>query len=185
VAAGAVRDEDTLRAFLEGRMRTTGVVDAWLAAAACAGGDPARFEAECEARCPSPALRAASRAQGRGLRRAGAAAWPSLADVRVEQQPVVLGLVARAAGLTPLEAAWLVLHGIMSGGASAAVRLLAIDMSDAMGVVVALGATAEELATEAATMAELSPERGPAWSAPSLELRAEDHARWEVRLFAS
>jgi hypothetical protein len=26
---------------------------------------------------------------------------------------------------------------------------------------------------------------GPVWSAPALERRAEEHARWEVRLFAS
>jgi len=28
-------------------------------------------------------------------------------------------------------------------------------------------------------------EEWPAWSAPALELLAEEHARWEVRLFAS
>ncbi|HET7488597.1 MAG TPA: urease accessory UreF family protein [Acidimicrobiales bacterium] len=182
VAEGRVTGASGLRAFLEGKLHTTGVTDAWLAAAACAGADPSLMEAECEARCPSPALRAAGRALGRGLRRAAARSWPEIAGVGVEQHPVVLGLVARAAGLAPAGAASLAVHGMLAGGASAAVRLLPLDMADAMAVVAGLAPEADAVAAEAAALAL---EDGPARSAPVLERRAEEHARWEVRLFAS
>ena len=182
VKAGAVRNAAGVGAFLEGKLATTGRTDAWLAAAACAGVDPVRLEAECEARIPSPALRAAGRALGRGLRRAASPSWPEIAALTVEQHPVVLGLVARAAGLAPAEAAALAVHGLMAGGVSAAVRLLPIDMADAMAVAAGLAPLAENVAAEAAATPLGD---GPAWSAPVLELRAEEHARWEVRLFAS
>lgn len=185
VADGSVTGLDGLADFLAGRLATTGLTDAWLAAAACAGADPVRLEAECEARCPSPSMRNAGRALGRGLRRAATASWPPLATVAVEQHPVVLGLVAREAGLAPEEAAALAVHALMAGVASACVRLLPVDMADAMAVVAALGPRAAEAAAQAATLAGGPVEDGPAWSAPALERRAEEHAGWEVRLFAS
>ena len=82
VAAGLVRDDESLRAFLAGRLATSGLVSAAFAAAAClecARPAPrwALLDRELDARTPSPAQRAASRAQGRGLLRAAAAAWPS------------------------------------------------------------------------------------------------------------
>ena len=181
VAAGSVHDIESLEAFLEGRLATVGATDAWATAAAWGSGDPELLEAEYEARCPSPALRAASRSQGRGLKRTAAQAWPAIGDLQVEQHPVVLGCVAREAGLSPAEAASLALHGSLMGGAAAAVRLLPIDMADATAMVARLAPLADKLAHETAPLAS----NGPAWSAPALELRAEEHARWEVRLFAS
>ena len=185
VAAGRVAGLVDLRAFLAGRLATTGLTDAWLAAAACAGTDPFLLEAECEARCSSPAVRAAGRALGRGLRRAATASWPALGAVTVEQHPVVLGLAAREAGLAPADAASLAVHGMLAGAAAACVRLLPVDMADAMSVVTGLGPVADETAGRAAALAAGPLEHGPAWSAPVLELRAEEHAMWEVRLFAS
>ena len=185
VAAGRVTGRGDLHTFLAGKLATTGATDAWLAAAACAGADPTRLDAECEARCPSPALRAAGRALGRGLRRAAAASWPAVATVTAEQHPVVLGLVARAAGLTPADAASLAIHCLVTGAVSAAVRLLPIDMADAMAVATSLAPMADDAAVWAAALAGGPLEAGPAWSAPVLELGAEDHARREVRLFAS
>ena len=186
VAAGAVRDVSTLATFLEGRLATAGAVDAWAAACACAGADPEDVEAEYDARCPSPAIRAAGRTQGRGLRRAAGAAWPLPAGLVAEQHAVVLGVVARAAGLRPLAAASLALHGSLMGGAAAAVRLLPIDMADACAVVASLAPCADRIAEEAASAAGTGGwADGPAWSAPLLELRAEEHASWEARLFAS
>ncbi|MFP5377530.1 MAG: urease accessory UreF family protein [Acidimicrobiia bacterium] len=185
VAAGRVVDLDGVERFVAGRLATTGPADAWLAAAACAGRDPWALEAECEARCPSPALRAAGRALGRGLRRAAAAAWPAVAGVGVEQHPVVLGLVARAAGLAPAEAAALAVHGLVAGTVSACVRLLPVDMADAAAVAARLAPAADAVAAQAALDAAGPLGGGPAWSAPALERRAEDHAGWEVRLFAS
>ncbi|PLS75772.1 MAG: urease accessory protein UreF [Actinobacteria bacterium] len=185
VAAGRVAGLDDLDDFLAGRIRTTGLTDAWLAACACAGADPAALESECEARCVSPALRGAGRALGRGLKRAAAATWPALGSVTVEQHPVVLGLVAAAAGLSPADAAALALHSLVAGGVSAAVRLLPLDMADAMAVAARLASVSGEVAAQAVTLAGRPLSDGPAWSAPALELAAEDHARWEVRLFAS
>ena len=185
VAAGTVSGLEDVHAFLVGKLTTTGFSDAWLAAAACGGAHPAVLEAECEARCPSPALRAAGRALGRGLRRAATASWPELGAVTVEQHPVVLGLVARAAGLDPVEAATLALHTMVAGGVSASVRLLPVDMADAMAVASRLAPVVEAQAVRAAALAAGPLEEGPAWSAPVLELRAEEHVNWEVRLFAS
>src|SRR5256714_9180277 len=106
VADGAVEDLASLESFLAGRLLTTGEVDAWLAAAACAGADPLELDAEADARCPSAALREASRRLGRGLRRAAAASWPLLAGgPGAQHQAGVPGLVARAARPSPSAAA--------------------------------------------------------------------------------
>src|SRR6478735_4552210 len=94
VTEGDVATVGDLEDFLRGRLTTVGLVEAWLAAAACRGDDPLALEAECDARIPSPALRAAGRALGRGLRRSAAVTWPTLADCPAEQHPVVLGAVA-------------------------------------------------------------------------------------------
>src|SRR5256885_14967166 len=77
VADGAVYDLVSLESFLAGRLLTTGEVDAWLAAAACAGADPLALDAEADAPCPSAPLPPTSRPLGRGLRRAAAASRPS------------------------------------------------------------------------------------------------------------
>jgi urease accessory protein len=60
-----------------------------------------------------------------------------------------------------------------------------MDMADAASVVVGLASVADRLGGHAAAAAARPLSGGPAWSAPALELRAEEHARWEVRLFAS
>lgn len=171
----------TFEAFLAGRLTTAGPTDAWLAASSCRGGEEQLLDAEADARCLSPALRLASRRLGRGLRRAARRSFPALADGPGEHHPVVIGAVARAAGLTPDDAARLAVHHLVAGAVSAAVRLLPIDAADAMAVAMGLCPLAEEMAAEGAAPRA----SGPAWSAPLLELRAEDHARWEVRLFAS
>ena len=80
-AAGAVTDLDGLADFLRGRLATTGLVTAALAAAACdhatQGADGwAVLNAEADARTPSPAQRQASRAQGRALLRVARTTWP-------------------------------------------------------------------------------------------------------------
>ncbi|MGF1664560.1 MAG: urease accessory UreF family protein, partial [Kineosporiaceae bacterium] len=68
VAEGLIRDAGSLEAFLADRIRTAGLVAAGLAAAAATAtaASMTRLDAEADARTPSPALRAASRAQGRG-----------------------------------------------------------------------------------------------------------------------
>jgi urease accessory protein len=83
VTAGTVAGLDSLELFLRGRLRTSGLVAAAIAAVACgaqAPGDAAGFwtelDAEADARTPSPAQREASRRQGRALLRAARVAWP-------------------------------------------------------------------------------------------------------------
>lgn len=180
VAEGAVGDQASLHAYCAGRLASSGLVDAWLAAAACRGEDPLGLQAQCEARIASPALRAAGRSLGRGLRRSAKALWPTVGGCLAEQHPVVLGVVAAAAGLDSPEAAMLAAHGQLMAVASAAPKLFAIDMIDALVVVSALAEAVQILVAEVATLSEC-----PNLAAPLVELRAERHATWEVRLFAS
>jgi urease accessory protein len=168
-----------------GRLTSSGAADAWLAACACQGDDEEVLDAEADARSPSPALRRASRKLGRGLRRAATPSYPAVARGGAQHHPVVLGVVARAAGLEPADAARLAVHHLLAGSASAAVRLLPIDAADAMAVAARLAPLAEEVARAGVSAAAGPRSEGSAWSAPLLEIRAEDHARWEVRLFAS
>ncbi|BCB89033.1 urease accessory protein UreF [Phytohabitans suffuscus] len=180
VTAGRVRDLDGLAGFLRGRLATAGLVSAAFAAAACRGDDLGRLEAELDARTPSPALRKASRAQGRALLRTGRALWTLSTVERELHHPVALGVVAAAAGLTPAEAALTAAYGTVTGPASAAVRLLGLDPYATHALVARLAADCDSVAARATTMDDL-----PACSAPLLDIGAEAHATWEVRLFAS
>ncbi|MFI5906917.1 urease accessory protein UreF [Dactylosporangium sp. NPDC051541] len=185
VARGRVADLDDLRAFLRGRLHTAGLVAAAFTAAACARPDAVEvLEEELAARTPSPALRLAARRQGRSLGRAAAVVWPD-ADARRAAQPIALGLAAHAAGLTPEEAALIAAYHAISGPASAAVRLLGLDPYQVNALLAQLGAECDEVAREAASSARGPVEDLPAASAPLLDVSAEDHAAWEVRLFAS
>jgi urease accessory protein len=128
VSAGRVRDLDGVAGFLRGRLATSGVVSAVFAAVACVRtGEWSSLDDGLDARTPSPALRRASRAQGRALLRAGRAMWPLPAIGREPHHPVALGALAAAAGLGPVEAAVAAAHGTVTGPASAAVRLLGLD----------------------------------------------------------
>jgi urease accessory protein len=205
VTAGTVSDVASLELFLAGRLATTGVVAAGLAATACAsvadGADGVgesfgteevwgvwgELDAEADARTPSPAQRDASRRQGRALLRAARAAWPSPAlDAlagRAPHHPLVLGATAAAAGCTPAEAALIAAYLTVTGPASAAVRLLALDPIE---VSAAIARLADAISAAAARGAQSTgPGDLPYPSAPALDLYAEAHARAEVRLFAS
>ncbi|MFI9101976.1 urease accessory protein UreF [Streptomyces fildesensis] len=196
VTAGLIHDPASLAAFCRGRLHTSGLVAAALAAAACAGLDPLLLDAAADARTPSPALRATARKLGRQLMRAARAAWPAAeldrlaaARPRGAHQPIVLGVTARAAGLTPLDAAHVAAYESVTGPTTAAVRLLGLDPFS-VGAVLArlapeLDAVAERAALAAARAATEGLEALPAASAPLLDLHAEQHAAWPVRLFAS
>ncbi|MFJ5611416.1 urease accessory protein UreF [Streptomyces sp. NPDC093221] len=196
VADGRVRDAATLADFCRGRLHTTGLVAAALAAAATFGLDPLVLDAAADARTPSPALRTTSRKLGRQLLRAARAAWPApaldqlaAARPRGAHQPVVLGVTARAAGLLPQDAAHVAAYESVSGPATAAVRLLSLDPFHAAAVLARLAPCVDEAAAAAALAAERALAEGPdvlpAASAPLLDLAAQDHAAWPVRLFAS
>ena len=209
LAAGLVRDLAGLAVFLAGRLRTAGHTAAAIAAAAAhlasttdAAGLPSDrlwsdLDAETDARTPSPAQRLASRQQGRGLLRAGRAAWPApwLATLSSTaggpHHPVVLGAVAAAAGCSAHDAAVVAGYLAVSGPAQAALRLHGLDpiavhalVAGLAGEIAAVAATAAVAGAAAAgatgNLADL-----PAPAAPRLDLLAEAHARAAVRLFAS
>ncbi len=201
VGAGMVYDEQTLLDFLDGRLQTAGLVAAALAAAACAAmtaedatGEPpaaasrlGALDTEADARTPSPALRAASRAQGRGLLRAAAAlvTAPLPLGRPDPHHPVVLGATAGALGLLPAQAGLLAASGAVSGPASAALRLLGLDPLGVTRVQAALAGAIDRVAQAAACAAGVGGEHLPALAAPMLDLLAERHAARPVRLFAS
>ncbi|MFJ3791068.1 urease accessory protein UreF [Kitasatospora sp. NPDC090091] len=193
VRAGRVHDTASMAAFLTGRLHTTGLVAAALAAAAATGQDAVLLDRAADARTPSAALRATSRRLGRQLLRAARAAWPHpgldrlAAELpRGAHQPVAFGVTALAAGLTPVQAASAAAYESVNGPATACVRLLGLDPYE---VTAALARLAPQLDSVAAAAAESAahgdPDALPAASAPLLDVYAEQHTSWKVRLFAS
>ncbi|MFI7300760.1 urease accessory protein UreF [Streptomyces sp. NPDC050121] len=196
IAHQAVHDTDTLQAFCRGRLHTTGLTTAGLAAAAATGVDPLLLDEAADARTPVPALRAVARRLGRQMMRAARATFPSqdlerLAAERPQgaHQPIVLGLAARAAGLTPLDAAYAAAYENASCPATAAVRLLSLDPLNASGLLARLSCDIDAVATAAAQAAGRATTEGidalPSASSPLLDITGEQHAAWIVRLFAS
>jgi len=207
VAAG-LRAAD-VRAFVSARLRTVAAVDASFAAAACgderesAGPTDRRIharlalDAELAARTPARPQRLAMRAVGRGLLRVGRMLWaddPLLAAyARASEwtpRPVVLGLLAAAGGLTPVEAARLTLYEDAAGVAAAAVKLLPLDAAETTawlaslaGEIEAGAATAARAAADAAAAG--SPAALPATATPALDLLSLTHHESEGKLFVS
>jgi urease accessory protein len=136
---------------------------------------------EADARTPSPALRTASRQQGRGLVRVGRRAWPSPAwDALPDRphHPVALGVAAAAAGLAPRDAGSAAAYLAVSGPATAAQRLLAMDP-------LTVAALTARLAPEVDAVAARATGTLPAGTDPLLDLLAEVHAARKDRFFAS
>ena len=198
VGAGDISDLSTLREFVLGRLQTSGLVDAAFAAAVCAQciGDESvdwmGFEGEYLARTGAPRLRTASRTLGRQLMRGGRRAFPSRRyDEAVSAlgtsipQPIVMGLVAAAAGCTPAEAALCELHHLVGSLTSAGVRLLGLDPFEIAAFGAQLVGDLEHLAALAASTAHVEPADLPADVALLNDVLAEHHGTWEVRLFAS
>ncbi|MET9612046.1 urease accessory protein UreF [Kitasatospora indigofera] len=193
VKAGRVHDSASMAAFLTGRLHTSGLTAAGLAAAAAAGQGHAELDEAADARTPAPALRATSRRLGRQLLRAARAAWPhpdldrlAAGHPRGAHQPVVLGVAARAAGLTPGGAAAVAAYESVNGPATACVRLLGLDPYEVAAALARLGPQLDAVAATAVEAASHHDvDRLPAASAPLLDLYAEQHHSWKVRLFAS
>ena len=186
VAAGRVSDLASLRGFLRGRLATSGIVSASFAAVGCARTKEwFDLDVGLDVRTPSPALRKASRAQGRALMRAGRAMWPMPAAGREPHHPVALGMVAAAAGLTPREAAVAAAYGTLTGPATAGVRLLGLDPYGVHALLAELAGDCDRIAEDAAARINDPVDALPAAGAPLLDIGAELHATWEVRLFAS
>lgn len=196
VASHGVHDAPSLEAFCRGRLHTAGLTAAGLAAAAATGYDPMALDEAADARTPVPALRRVARKLGRQMLRAARSAWPcpELDQIahRLPQgahQPVVLGVAARAAGLTPLDAAQCAAYESIGGPATAAVRLLSLDPFDATALLARLAGELDDVAHAAAEAAARLATDGvgvlPAASSPLLDITGEQHAAWSMRLFAS
>jgi urease accessory protein len=184
IAVGIVTDPGSLMTFLRRRLHTAGAVAAGLAHAACTTPDADSLlvlDREADARTPSPASRAVSRQQGRGLVRVGRRAWPmALWDLLPDRphHPVALGVAAAAAGLTGRDAASAAAYLSISGPATAAQRLLAMDPLTVAALTARLAPDVDAVAGRAT--GELS-----AATDPLLDLLAEMHAARKDRFFAS
>ena len=212
VAAGRVRTLSDVERFLQGRLATAGSVMAAFAAAAhqavsaphpetlagleveldarmsAAAVRLAGLEVELDARMSAAAVRAASRRQGKALARAGRLTWPSPIHVALVKEPhhaIALGVVAAAAGLSDHDGALTAAYGVVTGPASAAVRLLGLDPYAVQAILARLAPATDEVANAAVIEAKRPPEDLPDWAAPLSDIAAEHHATWEVRLFAS
>ncbi|MHA6694286.1 urease accessory protein UreF [Homoserinimonas sp. A520] len=200
----ALGDVPALEGFLRGRLTTVGLVAAAFAGAACRmfaetardGADVTAallpLDTEFNARTPSPTLRTVSRRLGRSVLRVGGTVWPHAGLQRIASlpgnglhQPVAFGAVAAAAGLTSRDAAYLAAYESIAGPATAAIRLLGLDPFQVNAALARLGAQVAEVADEAAGYRDAPPAELPARAGFLLEIFAEVHATWEVRLFAS
>lgn len=182
VTSGLLTDLPTLRAFLIRRIRTSGMVAASLAVAVRTGAmDPADADAETDARTPAPAARDASRAQGRGLVRLARRVWPLQSWDALGPRPhlpVAAGAVGAAAGLDENQTALSVVYTTMTGSATAAQRLLALDPTDVAALTFELSGLCDDVAAEAVTgLADLSD--------PLLDVLAQRHTERDRSLFVS
>jgi urease accessory protein len=182
VTSGLVVDLPTLRAFLRRRIATQGLVTASIAAAVHAQSlTVAAADRETDARTPSPAARLASRAQGRGLLRLARRVWQAEDWDALGATPhlaVAAGAVGAASGMPAQHTATAVVYTTMTGSATAAQRLLALDPGDVAALTFELAATCDQTAELACKdLADLSD--------PLLDVLAQRHTDRERPLFAS
>jgi urease accessory protein len=193
VTCGDVHDAESLARYLAGRLSTSGVVDAAFAAQACAATQTpwqdnessalrlGELDAEYEARVASPRMRLVSRQLGRQMARAARAAWPHPALDHPYHQALVLGIACAAAGGTPEDAAELAVHHLAGAIGTAAVRMLGLDPF----TVAAVQARASPSYAYHPTWATCDPADLPALTGTLAEILAEDHGRWDARLFVA
>jgi urease accessory protein len=149
----------------------------------------AQIEAAWAARTPSDAMRATSRLQARGLLRLATRLWsesPPVRAVAASPQPsraVVLGAIAAAVGLPPLQLARLIGYDDVQTVTSAALKLLPLDPADTTTWVWQLLPDIDHLAGLVEMLTE--PDDIPAPSAPQIEAWAQSHARTTRRLFSA
>jgi urease accessory protein len=151
----------------------------------------ALLDLEADARCPSPPLRTASRRLGAGLLRTASALWPDAAIIGGYRaastrtpRPVAFGVVGAATGLDDSECASAYLYDEAMTIASAAVRLIPVDSSEALHHVTDAAPAIAALVEDAVSV-RLPARELPSPFAPLHELRSLAHARREGRLFAS
>jgi len=182
VTSGLVVDLATLRAYLRRRIRTHGLVTASVAVAVSTGTlTVEQADRETDARTPAPAARDASRAQGRGLSRLARRVWPDHDWDAFGAKPhlgVAAGRVGSASGLLPQDVSLSIVYTTMTGSATAAQRLLALDPGDVAALTFELAPMCDQIAADAAKeLADLSD--------PLLDVLAQRHVERERPLFMS
>jgi urease accessory protein len=141
------------------------------------------------ARTPSRAVRDVSRSLARGYQRLAGRLWAehpavvaaSLPASSPLSRPVVLGVIAAAAGLDAESLVRLVIYDDAQTIAAAMLKLEPLDPAIPPGWVLAACAAAEPFVTDLATLT--SADAIPAWGAPESEGWAEAHSRTTQRLF--
>jgi urease accessory protein len=176
-------------AYLRTRLRRITLVEAGTAVVArhraTTSGSLVDVDVAWAARTPSGALRAASRGQGRTLRRLAERLWPAtltpIAELRTPSRATVLGAVGGHLGLGPAALARLVGYDDVQTVCAAVLKLAPVDP------VVATSWVADalpEIAALAAEVADLTePGQIPAVGCPQIEVWAEAHAATSRRLF--
>jgi urease accessory protein len=177
-------------AFVRARLRLVAEADARVAVAARRGEHLSALDEEWCARCPSPALRAASRRLGAQLLRSAVTVWDDARIVAYREastatpRPVALGLVGAVAGLDDEAVATLSLYDDAATVTSAALKLLPLDPALTARWLAELAPEIERAAREAAADTRPVADQ-PAPAAVALELAAEIHQQRRERLFAS
>lgn len=144
------------------------------------------------ARTPSRALRDVSRSLARGYQRLARTLWAEHPAVIASglvntpssptlSRPVLLGVIAAAAGLDAENLVRLVVYDDAQTVAAAMLKLEPLDPAIPPGWVLAACAAAEEYVIDLAALT--SPDAIPAWGAPESEGWAEAHSRSTQRLF--
>lgn len=184
-------DSTTLLNWVEGRLRTSGRVEASFAVAAAS---PERsvdvLDTELTARLPGPRAREVSRQLGRQLLRLAGRVWP---DPTLEQlsHPVgphhalVFGTAAGLVGADPVSTATLVLHHQVAAAITATIRLLAADPIELSAVQARCHDVIADIAGDAPAWAAIPPSQLPSCSMPLSEVLVEDHGTWTSRLFVA
>lgn len=173
--------------YLSGRMATIVPVEAGTAVVARHlarhGGDLDRLHREWAARTPSRAQREVTLALGDGLRRLAAGLWPTAvppAGAR-RPRPIVLGLIAAAAGLDAEDLVRLVAYDDAQTVAAALLKLEPGDPREATALVIAACAHLEPRVAELAALTD--PARIPCAGAPLIDGWAEAQSQLPRRLF--
>jgi len=195
VRAGlAAEDPAEVAAYARDRLRTVVRVEAGTAVVArhlaLAGADPREVEPHWAARTPNPALRAASRMQGRGYLRLAQRIWPAVLEHLPADgpgspglpRPLVLGVVGAVTGLSAAQVARLVGYDDAQTVVAASLKLLPVDPAEASGWLVRLHPDIEALTAPALT-GLVDPARIPADGAPLVDLHAQQHTTERMRLF--
>lgn len=185
IARGMVRDTPSLLWFLRRRLATAGLLAAAAAAAASRRCDDpaalAELDDAVEVRTPSPAMRQASRNQGRGLLRLARRLPVQLPPIGGKpHHPVILGSLAGALGVPDRQAAAVAAQLTASGIAGAAQRLLALDPLEVAAGLVDIAEAVDGTAAAGAAAGQL-----PDLNDPLADLLAEEHYARKDRFFVS